>query len=144
MEKLRLLILCTGNSCRSQMAEGLVNHFLGGRWQAYSAGVAPSDSVHPLAIEAMAELDIDLSGRTPKSVESYRDLDPDLVVTVCDSAAENCPAWVGWGEKTHMPVADPTKVAGTEPERMEACRRVRDQLREQLLTYLQTRPSGRE
>lgn len=137
METQRVLILCTGNSCRSQMAEGLINHFLGGRWQAYSAGSAPSGQVHPLAVQAMAELDIDISGGVSESVEVYRDLKPELIVTVCDNAARNCPVWVGEGKVRHMPFDDPTEPAGSDADRMAACRRVRDQMQEALLTYLQ-------
>ncbi len=94
MEKRRVLILCTGNSCRSQMAEGLVNHYLGEQWQAYSAGTAPSGSVHPLAVRSMAELEIDISDSISESVEVYRELNPQLVITVCDNAARSCPVWV--------------------------------------------------
>ncbi len=137
MDRQRVLIVCAGNSCRSQMAEGLINHFLGERWQAFSAGSAPSGYVHPLAIQAMAELDIDISNGVSESVEAYRDLKPDLVVTVCDNAAQNCPVWVGEGKVAHMPFDDPTDAAGSEADRMAACRRVRDQMRAALLAYLQ-------
>ena len=139
VEKKRVLIICTGNSCRSQMAEGLVNAYLGENWQAFSAGTAPSGMVHPLAVEAMAELDIDIRLGETESVEIYRALQPDIVVTVCDSAAKNCPVWMGDEEVTHMPFDDPTKVAGSDSERMSACRQVRDLMRDKLLTYLQCR-----
>ena len=139
MDRQRVLILCTGNSCRSQMAEGMVNHFLGGRWQAYSAGSAPSGTVHPLAIRAMTELEIDISSGVSESVEAYRELRPNLVITVCDNAAQNCPVWVGEGNVTHMPFDDPTDMNGSDEERMAACRRVRDQMRDELLDYLRGR-----
>jgi arsenate reductase len=91
----KILFLCTGNSARSQMAEGLVNHFLGDEWEAYSAGTAPAGYVHPLAVKAMAELGIDISAQRSKSVGEFRDAQFDLVITVCDQAAQNCPLWLG-------------------------------------------------
>ena len=119
------------------MAEGLVNHYLGERWQAFSAGSTPSGSVHPLTVQAMVELNIDISGGLSESVELYRDLRPDLVITVCDNAAQNCPVWIGEGHVTHVPFDDPSDVIGSESDRIAACRQVRDQLRDALLTYLQ-------
>lgn len=139
VEKKRVLIICTGNSCRSQMAEGLVNAYLGESWQAFSAGTAPSGMVHPLAVRAMAELDIDIGQGATESVDVYRELHPDLVVTVCDSAAKNCPVWLGDEGVTHMPFEDPTNVIGNDSERISACRQVRDLMRDKLLTCLQSR-----
>jgi arsenate reductase len=118
------------------MAEGLVNHYLGGQWQAYSAGTAPSGSVHPLAVRSMAELEIDISDSISESVEAYLELNPHLVITVCDNAARSCPVWVGEGNVTHMPFDDPTHVVGSDAKRMAACREVRDQMRDELLGYL--------
>ena len=92
----RVLFLCTGNSARSQMAEGLVNYFLGDTWEAYSAGTKPSGYVHPLAIEAMAELGIDISAQRSKSADEFREMELDRVITVCDQAAKNCPASYAW------------------------------------------------
>ncbi|RME63199.1 MAG: arsenate reductase ArsC, partial [Caldilineae bacterium] len=126
-------------SCRSQMAEGLVNHFLGDGWEAVSAGSAPSGYVHPLAVEAMAELGVDLSGHVSKSVEVYRNLAPDLVITVCDNAARNCPVWLGEGEVIHMPFDDPAEAVGAEAERLAVFRRVRDEIRAWVLPYLRAR-----
>ena len=139
IDKKRVLILCTGNSCRSQMAEGLVNAYIGEDWQAFSAGTAPSGLVHPLAVRAMAELDIDISQGTTESVDIYRELRPDVVVTVCDNAAKNCPVWLGDEEVKHMPFDDPTKVIGSESARISACRQVRDLMRNTILPYLQSR-----
>lgn len=139
VDKKRVLILCTGNSCRSQMAEGLVNAYLGEAWQAFSADTAPSGMVHPLAVRAMAELDIDISDGATESVDIYRALQPDLVVTVCDNAARNCPVWLGEEEVKHMPFDDPTKLLGSDSDRISACRRVRDLMRDTLLPYLQSR-----
>ena len=136
MGKLRVLILCTGNSCRSQMAEGLINHHLSGRWEAYSAGSVPSGRVHPLAIAAMAEIGIDISGHRSESVEIYRNLSPELVITVCDNAARNCPLWLGAGEKVHIPFADPAEAEGSEAERMAFFRAVRDEIDQAVLSFL--------
>lgn len=131
-----VLFLCTGNSCRSQMAEGLVNRFLGDAWQAYSAGTEPTGYVHPLAVEVMAELGIDISGHRSKSADRFRDADLDLVVTVCDDAAENCPVWLGKGRRLHMGYSDPVTVTGSHEERLAAFRQVRDEMRLQILSYL--------
>ena len=139
MDKKRVLILCTGNSCRSQMAEGLVNAYLGEAWQAFSAGTAPSGMVHPLAVRTMAELDIDIGESTTDSVEDYRGLQPDLVITVCSNAAKNCPVWLGDEEVRHMPFDDPTKLVGSDADRISACRQVRDLMRDTILPYLQSR-----
>jgi arsenate reductase len=132
----RVLFLCTGNSCRSQMAEGLVNHYLGEGWEAFSAGTEPSGYVHPMAVRAMAELGIDISGQWSKSVDEYRDVAFDRVITVCDRAAKTCPAWLGQGIVTHIGFPDPAKADGTDEERMAVFRQVRDGLREQVLAYL--------
>ena len=121
------------------MAEGLVNHYLGERWQAFSAGSAPSGAVHPLAVRSMAELGIDISEGVSESVEAYRDLRPDLVITVCDNAARHCPVWVGEGRVTHMPFDDPTHAIGSDEERMAVCRQARDQMRVALLRRLRER-----
>lgn len=136
MGKLRVLILCTGNSCRSQMAEGLINHHLSGRWEAYSAGSVPSGRVHPLAIAAMAESGIDISSHRSESVEVYRNLSPELVITVCDNAAQNCPVWLGEGEKMHIPFADPAEAEGSEAERMAFFRAIRDEIAQAILPFL--------
>ncbi len=132
----QVLILCTGNSARSQMAEGLINHFLGETWQAHSAGTEPTGYVHPLAIEVMAELGIDLSAQRSKRVDEFRDVPLDVVITVCDNAAETCPLWLGRGKVTHLPFPDPASVVGTHQERLEAFRRTRDDLRERILSVL--------
>ena len=133
-----VLMLCTGNSCRSQMAEGLVNHFLGDAWQAVSAGTQPSGYIHPLAIAAMAELGIDISQGRSKNAAEFRALPLDLVITVCDDAAENCPLWLGQGRVVHHAFQDPAKASGTEAEKMLVFRRVRDEIQNWLLPYLKT------
>lgn len=136
MNKKKVLILCTGNSCRSQMAEGLINHELPETWQAYSAGTAPSGYVHPLAIEVMAELGIDLTGHRSKSTDEFREMPVDVVITVCDDAAENCPVWLGAGQKAHLGFPDPARAAGTAVEVKAVFRQVRDDIRVRVLNFL--------
>jgi arsenate reductase len=137
MSKKQVLFLCTGNSCRSQIAEGLVNHFLADHWVAHSAGTAPAGYVHPLALEALAEWGIDISDGRSKSVDELRELDFDLVVTVCDDAAENCPLWLGNGRIVHKGFPDPAKAVGSRAEKMIVFRHVRDQIHEQVLGFLE-------
>jgi arsenate reductase (thioredoxin) len=136
MSRKSVLFLCTGNSCRSQMAEGLVNHFLASGWQAYSAGTRPSGYVHPLAIEAMAELGIDISAGQSKSTETFRQAKFDVVVTVCDNAAEDCPLWLGPGRVVHISFPDPAGATGSHEEKMAIFRQVRDDIHQQVLAYL--------
>ncbi|RMF04495.1 MAG: arsenate reductase ArsC [Chloroflexi bacterium] len=136
MPKKQVLILCTGNSCRSQMAEGLINHDLGDVWQAYSAGTRPSGYVHPLAVKAMAELGIDISGGRSKSTDEFKDAPLDVAITVCNDAAENCPVWLGQGQKVHIGFPDPADATGTQEEKMAVFRQVRDDIRVRVLDYL--------
>ena len=136
MSKKQVLILCTGNSCHSQMAEGLINHVLGNTWQAYSAGTEPAGYVHPMAVEAMAELAIDISQNRSKSTNEFRDVPLDIAITVCGDAAENCPIWLGAGKVVHIGFPDPAKATGTDEEIMGVFRRVRDDIKEQILPYL--------
>ena len=136
MTKSKVLFLCTGNSCRSQMAEGLVNQFLGDTWEAFSTGTKPSGYVHPMAVRAMAELDIDISAHRSKSTDEYHDLVFDRVITVCDHAAQNCPAWLGEGVVKHIGFPDPAEAEGSDEERLAVFRQVRDGLREQVFEYL--------
>ena len=130
------MFLCTGNSARSQMAEGLVNHFLGDRWEASSAGTFPIGYVHPMAIRVMAELGIDISGHRSKSVEAFRDAEFDLVITVCDEAAENCPVWLGKGRVVHIGFRDPASMPADEALQWEVFREVRDEIRDEVLSFL--------
>jgi len=136
MSKKKVLFLCTGNSARSQMAEGLVNYLLTDRWEAASAGTRPSGHVHPLAIRVMAELGIDISGHRSKSTEEFRDTDFDLVITVCDNAARDCPAWLGKGRQVHLGFPDPAAAEGGEEARTQIFRQVRDAIRQQLVSYV--------
>lgn len=125
MSKRKVLFLCTGNSCRSQMAEAIVNAQLGDRWAAVSAGTQPAGYVHPLALTALAEIGIQHHGRS-KLADEFRDVDFDLVVTVCDAAAEDCPLWLGQGRRVHHSFPDPAKATGTDEEIMQEFRKVRD------------------
>lgn len=132
----RVLFLCTGNSARSQMAEGLVNHLLAGEWMAFSAGTKPAGYVHPLAVQVMTEIGIDISGHRSKSVEEFRKESFDLVVTVCDQAAQTCPLWLGGGTVAHMGFPDPAAAAGSEEEKLGEFRAVRDAMRERMFALL--------
>ena len=102
----KVLFLCTGNSCRSQMAEAIVNYRMGGMWQAVSAGTKPAGYIHPKALAALSEIGIQHAG-TSKHADEFKGHDFDLVVTVCDSAAEECPVWLGKGKKVHHSFPDP-------------------------------------
>ena len=129
MQKKRVLILCTGNSARSQMAEGLLRHDAGERFEVESAGTRAS-FVRPEAIAAMSELGIDISGQRSKSVTEFDGQRFDYVITVCDNARETCPVFFGAAEKLHHSLEDPPPpMAGTDEERMTVFRRVRDELR---------------
>jgi arsenate reductase len=138
-DRKRVLILCTGNSCRSQMAGGWINALLGDRWEARSAGTRPSERVHPLAVRVMGEVGIDISGARPEHVEASLDLPWDLVVTVCDSARESCPVFPRPVEQIHVSFEDPAEAEGTEEERLGVFRRVRDEILERLLPEIERR-----
>jgi arsenate reductase len=135
----RVLVLCTGNSCRSQMAEGWVNQLLGAQWDARSAGTAPAARVHPLAVRAMAEAGIDISSGKPEHVGVHLDQPWDLVVTVCDSAQEACPTFPRPVPKIHLSFFDPAAAEGTEDEKMVVFRRVRDEIRDRLVREVRAR-----
>jgi arsenate reductase len=122
-----VLFLCTGNSCRSQMAEAIVNARHADQWRAVSAGTQPAGFVHPMALQALAEIGIAHQGES-KNAEVFRDLEPDLVVTVCDDAAETCPVWLGKGRRAHLGFRDPAKAGGTDEQRLAVFRQVRDEM----------------
>ena len=136
MAKKRVLFLCTGNSCRSQMAEGLVNHFLGDEWEAVSAGTEPAGYVHPFAVAVMADLDIDISRQRSKSVDEFRRHKFEWVITVCDDAAENCPVWLGNGQTMHIGFIDPAATDGSEKQRLLIFRQVRDEIKNRIIPVL--------
>ena len=130
VSKKKVLFLCTGNSCRSQMAEAIVNFRLGERWEAVSAGTRPVGFVHPKAEEALAEIGIRHNGRS-KPADEFRDVDFDLVVTVCDSAAEECPVWLGKGKRVHHSFPDPAIT-----DDMNDFRKVRDGIEREIIFQL--------
>jgi arsenate reductase (thioredoxin) len=130
MSARRVLFLCTGNSCRSQMAEAIVNTRLSGEWQAVSAGTKPAGNVHPKALQVLEEIGIQHEGRS-KLADEFRGQNFDLVVTVCDSAAEECPLWLGKGKKVHHSFPDPAKT-----DNIEDFRQVRDDIERVIIPLL--------
>lgn len=136
--KKRVLILCTGNSARSQMAEGLLRHDAGDRFEVESAGTRPG-SVRPEAITAMRELGIDISGHRSKPVEEFDGQHFDYVITVCDNARESCPVFFGPANRLHRSFEDPpAESIGSEADRLAVFRRVRDELRSYLAEFART------
>lgn len=122
----KVLFLCTGNSCRSQIAEAIVNARFPA-WRAFSAGTRPAGYVHPLAVQVLSEIGIDHKGIS-KNVEIFRKDDFELVVTVCDDANEECPVWLGKGKRVHKSFRDPATVKGTEEEKLSVFREIRDEI----------------
>ena len=134
----RLLVLCTGNSARSQMGEGLFRHEGRGAYEVASAGTKPSH-VRPEAIAVMKELGIDISGHRSKSVNEFEGQSFDYVVTVCDNARDNCPVFPAGTDRIHWSFEDPAAVQGGEQERLAAFRRIRDEIHERVKTFFQDR-----
>jgi arsenate reductase len=137
MKKERVLILCTGNSARSQMAEGLLRHDSGDRFEVFSAGVSPSH-VRPEAVSVMRDIGVDISGHRSKHVDELADQSFDYVLTVCDNARESCPIFPG-GTMIHHSFADPAAFRGSDTERLEVFRQVRDEIREYLRDFQRSR-----
>lgn len=125
----KVLVLCTGNSCRSQIAEGYLRHFAGDRAEIYSAGIE-THGVNPQAIATMKEDNIDISAHTSNSMEEYRHIDFDYVITVCDNAKERCPFFPSNAQKFHYNFRDPAKTTGTEEYIMQEFNTVRDQIKQ--------------
>ncbi len=134
--KRQVLFICTGNAARSQMAEAIVNHARSAHWSAFSAGIRPKEAVHPNAIRVLKEIGIDISGARTKSVKGFHDAALDLVVTVCDSAAEECPVWLGQGKQVHVGFPDPAKATGRDEEIVAKFRQVRDNIKKEILATL--------
>lgn len=134
MTRERVLVLCTGNSARSQMAEGLLRHHAGDRYEIESAGVDPG-RVRPEAIAVMREIGIDISGHRSKHVDEFAGQPFDYVLTVCDHANESCPVLPGQGRRLHRSFEDPAALHGDEQQRLTAFRRVRDEIGEYLRTF---------
>lgn len=143
----RVLFLCTGNSCRSQMAEGWLRALAGERYEPLSAGSDPAGVVHPLAIRVMGEVGIDISRQTSKPVREFlppHGTPPDLVVTVCAAAARNCPHFPGRVERWHWPFDDPAQAPGSDADQLAAFRRIRDEIRHAIATHFCSgMPAGR-
>lgn len=131
----RVLILCTGNSARSQMAEGLLRHYGGEDFTVESAGIEPS-FVRPEAIEVMRELGIDISSQRSKSIDEFSGRPFDYVITVCDNANQNCPVFPTATQRIHWSIADPAAVQGNDEARLQAFRAARDELRARLEEFL--------
>lgn len=136
-DKKRVLILCTGNSARSQMAEGLLRELGGGRFGVESAGTRPTQ-VRPEAVEAMREVGVDISGHRSKSVDEFAGREFDAVITVCDNARETCPVFPARTERVHWSFEDPAAFEGDYPARLDAFRRVRDQIAARLREWAST------
>lgn len=136
-----MLILCTHNSARSQMAEGFLRALAGDRFEVASAGTEAT-RVHPLAIRAMDEVNIDLRGHASKPLDAFLAEPWDYVITVCDQAGERCPVFPGPARRIHWSFPDPSAATGGEDERLGAFRRVRDRIAERLRTWLAAGPSG--
>ena len=138
-QKKRVLFLCTGNSCRSQMAEGLLREFASDRFEALSGGSRPAGYVHAGAVQVMAELDIDISDLRSKSINEFlppEGTPPDLIISVCSAAENDCPVFPGKVERLHWPFDDPAHAEGTEEEKLACFRRVRDEIRDALTERL--------
>ena len=132
--KKKVLFLCTANSCRSQMAEGIVKHFLGDRVEAFSAGTEAS-FVNPRAILVLREIGIDISGHHSKNVEEFAGDRFDYTITLCGDARDKCPLFAGGDSRVHIGFTDPAKATGNEKEIMEAFRAVRDEIKDALISY---------
>jgi arsenate reductase len=133
----RVLFLCAHNSCRSQLAEALMNHLAGGKIKASSAGAKPA-FVHPLAIKVLQEAGIDTAPLRSKGLEEFGGQEFDYAITLCADADRACPAFFGKTKRAHIGFEDPAKVSGTGEERLAAFRRIRDEIRERLLAFFET------
>lgn len=142
MTKPTILVLCTGNSCRSHLAEGILKKELGENFRIESAGSKPAGYVHPLAIKALAEIGIDISNHRSKHLDEFLDDEIETVITVCGHADQACPMFPGQMNRHHFPFDDPAHAEGSEDEQMEVFRRVRDQIRAVFTAYAAGRMDG--
>ncbi len=138
--KKKVLFVCTGNSVRSQMAEGLLKALGSGRWDVHSAGVLQS-YVHPLAIQVMKEIRIDISKQTSKSWDRFINEKFNYIISLCDHAAQFCPAFGGYGKRLHWPLEDPAGATGTTEERLLVFRRIRDEIKKEIEAFLKSESS---
>ena len=137
----KVLFLCTGNSCRSQMADGLINHDFAGQIEAFSAGTEPH-GLNPRAVEVMAEVGIDISANSSDHVSKYEGQNFDYVITLCGDANDKCPLFFGGVKRSHIGFDDPPKATGSKEEVMNVYRRVRDEIRAQLGDYFRNELAG--
>jgi arsenate reductase len=135
--KRRVLFLCNGNSCRSQIAEAIVNTQLSEDWQAFSAGVQPTGFIHLFSLRVLTEIGISHEGRS-KSVNEFRNQSFDVVITLCDESAESCPLWLGRGKRVHIGFPDPAKATGSDGEIIAVFRKIRDDITKQVLEFLRS------
>ena len=141
-KKPKVLFLCIENRARSQMAEAFLREFAGDRFDVHSAGFEPS-SIHPMVYQVMEEVGIDLEGQRSKGVDEYfNEVYFGILITVCAKAEERCPTFPGLGERHYWPVDDPVAVDGSEDEKLDAFRRARDEIKERIQDWLETRSNG--
>ncbi len=132
----RILFLCTGNSCRSQMAEVILNRLAQGRFQAFSAGAKPAGYVHPLALQTLQEARLSMTGLRSKSWEEFKDQPMDFVITVCDRAKETCPVWPGQPISAHWGFEDPAEATGSEAQKLQVFRKIFTEIQTRIGLFL--------
>ena len=142
--KPNVLILCTGNSCRSHLAEGILRSIAGDLFEVHSAGSKPAGYVHPLAIRVMQEIDIDISSHRSKHMSEFMQTPIETVITVCGNADQACPIFPGQVNRHHWPFDDPAHATGTEEQQLEVFRRVRNEIRRTLTVYIDGRRDERK
>ena len=140
----KLLILCTGNSCRSQMAEGILKSIAGKLFEIYSAGSNPARQIHPYAIRVMSEIEINISSNKPKPLEQFMDTDINTVITVCDKAKESCPVFPSAIHRYHWSFNDPDKAVGSEEQVLDEFRNIRDQIQKVFTAFILGYAQGRK
>lgn len=141
MKKTRVLFICTGNSARSQMAEAFLRHLAGDQFEVFSAGLQPKE-IHPITIQVMEELGINMNGQSSKSIEQYlAKVHFGYLITVCDKAEQNCPIFPGMGQRLHWPFEDPAAFEGTEHEKLAKFRQVRQEIFTKIREWLTTQPN---
>lgn len=141
-EKRSVLFLCTGNSCRSQMGEGFLRSIGGDEYEAFSAGTEIADRTHPLAVKVMAEVGIDISDQEPKTLDTFDEREFDLLITVCDDANQACPMYLGAAERVHWSLQDPAGAEGSEDQRMDFFRAIRDEIQRRVGGLVTTGVAG--
>lgn len=139
-----ILILCTGNSCRSHMAEGILRASAGDLLEVHSAGSRPAGYVHPFAVRVMAEIGIDIAGHRSKHLDEFRDREIETVITVCGNADQACPTFPGQVNRHHWGFDDPAHATGSEEEQLAVFRRVRDEIRRVFTAYADGRRDQRK